>query len=168
MILERPRVEWGGMILSILALAGIAGLAVAARNATSVASVTPARPESDERTLEAALPARLTALDAALARGDAGGAAIEWRAAHVLALRTRRWEPLLTVGDAALRVDALAREGRSMPTGFRAEARQAYLRALFQARAEGSEQGVHRAADAFAALGDAHMAARARAILAPR
>jgi hypothetical protein len=166
MSLVRPRLEWRAVVLSVLALAGIAGLAV---NARPPADERPAvGPDSGEVGGDVALPARLAALDAAIARRDATGAAIEWRAAHALALRARRWETLLAVGDAALRVDALVRDGATKPTGFQAEARQAYLRALFQARAERSQEGMQRAADAFAALGDAEMATRARALGMPR
>jgi hypothetical protein len=64
--------------------------------------------------------------------------------------------------------DTLARGPLGHPFGFRAEARQAYLRASFQARSERSQEGVRRAADAFDALGDADTAIRARAILVAR
>jgi hypothetical protein len=67
-----------------------------------------------------------------------------------------------------VRIDGLSSRRARVPTGFRAEARQAYLRALFDARASGSKEGMHRAADAFGALGDADMAARAHAIAGER
>ncbi len=64
------------------------------------------------------------------------------------------------MGDAAVRIDAREDEG----TAFRAEARQAYLLALFRARDARAPEGIARVADAFAALGDREMAARARAV----
>ena len=91
-----------------------------------------------------------------------------WRDAYGEALGSRRWEAMAAVGDAALRVDALAGLPARHPTGFRAEARQAYLKALFRARDAGSVEGVERIADAFASLGDIQMAARARTMAPAR
>ena len=116
--------------------------------------------------LERALPARLAAIDEALARRDMTRAAFEWRDAYGIALRSRRWDAMASVGDAAVRIDGIARQPADHPTGFRAEARQAYLRALVDARAARSREGIERVADAFAALGDAEMAGRVRALVA--
>jgi hypothetical protein len=57
----------------------------------------------------------------------------------------------------------LPRPGTSL-WGFRAEARQAYLVALFWARDAGAPDGVARIADAFSALGDDGVATQARRI----
>jgi hypothetical protein len=110
----------------------------------------------------ASLSQRLASLDAAIADGDRSRAIYEWRDAYALAFGTRQWAPMATVGDAALRIDSQTGD----PTGFRAEARQAYLLALFRARDARTAEGVARVAEAFDALGDAEAAARARAILA--
>lgn len=62
-------------------------------------------------------------------------------------LRARR---VLDVGDASLRVG----DGTGSPARARVSARHAYRAALFRARAQRSVDGVLRAADAFARLGD--------------
>jgi hypothetical protein len=73
-----------------------------------------------------------------------------WHDAYVTALGSRRWEGMVEVGDAYLRIGDLS--------GFRkeseAKARRIYMSALFQARAQGSLDGVLRVADAFLVLGD--------------
>jgi hypothetical protein len=103
-------------------------------------------------------------LDDAIARQDVSRATFEWRDTFSLALGARRWEAMADMGDAAVRIDALAADGDGRPTGFRAQARQAYLRALFQARSQRAPEGIERVAQAFAALGDAEMASRSRAL----
>jgi len=70
--------------------------------------------------------------------------------AYRAALGTRTWEGMLAVGEASLRLGRAAHQG-STP---RAEARRAYLTALFRARGERSLPGVLRTGEAFAALGD--------------
>jgi hypothetical protein len=85
----------------------------------------------------------------------------EWREAYRAASRSRQWEALVTVGDAAAGIDGAA--GR--PTMYRAEARRAYLEALFRARAQGSADGIRRAAEAFEKLGDREAAELGRRML---
>jgi hypothetical protein len=85
----------------------------------------------------------------------------EWREAYRVASRSRQWEALVTVGDAAVGIDGAA--GR--PTMYRAEARRAYLEALFRARAQGSADGIRRAAEAFERLGDREAAEVGRRML---
>jgi hypothetical protein len=92
---------------------------------------------------------RLQAMDAALARRDAGAAARAWHDAYAAALASRRWEAMLEVGDAAPRAGATGGGEEA-----RARARQAYLLAFTRARQEGAVDGVLRAAQAFADLGD--------------
>jgi hypothetical protein len=107
------------------------------------------------------LAQRFAAVNEAVNRGDVGSAAQAWQYAYLEALRTRRWDAMLSVGDAAMRIDALARRpGR--PTRFVAEARQAYLIALFRARDAHDRHGLERVGQAFARLGDREMATRAR------
>lgn len=108
---------------------------------------------------------RLGAMDAAIARDDLSRAIFEWRDVYGVALRARRWEDMVAAGDAARRVDTLARRHSDRLRVFQLEAREAYMQALFLARAARSVQGVDRVADAFASLGDAEMAARARTVL---
>jgi hypothetical protein len=113
------------------------------------------------------LRARLVAVDEALARKDVSRAIYLWRDAYGLALGLRRWDAMAAVGDVAMRIDATTSPlGR--PIGFRAEARQAYLRALVDAHAAGEREAIGLIADAFAALGDARMAAQAHALQSAR
>ena len=159
--------ERASVIASIVALAGLAAIAfggVAASTAPWGAFEADAR----EQRYEKLLPQHLAAVDAAIARKDLGRAVLEWRDAYGLALGSRRWEAMADVGDAAVRIDALASRPVGQPTAFRAEARQAYLRALFEARRTKSQTGISRIADAFAALGDVEMAERARTITVTR
>lgn len=154
---------WTGS-LGILALTGI-GLA-------SLSSDSPQRqpdtPRAERAIDERSVPAKLAVVDAAIATGDLSRAVFAWRDAYGIALGSRSWDAMLAVGDAAVRIDRVSRRDTGAPTGFRAEARQAYLRALFDARNAGSSDGMRRAADAFAGLGDAEMAERGYAMAGVR
>jgi hypothetical protein len=104
--------------------------------------------------LREAPPARWTAalerMDAAIARGDLPDAARHWRDAHEAALGSRQWEPLIDVGDGYRRLGRAADFGPSAHGG----ARDSYVNALMRARRDGSLDGVLRAAESLAALGD--------------
>jgi hypothetical protein len=93
---------------------------------------------------------QLQRVDDTLARNDLAGAEMLWREAYAAALKSRHWEGMVAVGDAYRR---LGERG-----GFRktseAKARETYLAALFRARNQGSLEGVLRAAQGFADLGD--------------
>ena len=159
--------ERASLIASIVALAGLAAVAFGGV-AASTSPWGTFEADAREHRYERLLPQHLAAIDAAIARKDLGKAVFEWRDAYGLALGSRRWEAMADVGDAAVRIDALARRPVGQPTAFRAEARQAYLLALFQARRAKSQTGINRIANAFAALGDTEMAERARAITVTR
>ena len=103
-------VKWSGIVLSILAVAGVVGLVLGGTLPDSCGTTTADRDEPPDLRDEAALAERLAALDAALARQDLSRAVYEWRDAYGLALRSRGWEAMAAVGDAAVRVDA--RDGR--------------------------------------------------------
>jgi hypothetical protein len=90
------------------------------------------------------------AVDRAVAQDSATGAVQAWYEAHGAALRSQRWEGLLAVGDAGLRIATMPRLSRA----FEAKARQVYLLTLFRARDQASIDGVLRTAEAFATLGD--------------
>jgi hypothetical protein len=94
-------------------------------------------------------------VDRALSARDTSAAVRAWHEARGVALASRGWEPMIAIGDAALRI------GEVGPTrdAARANARQAYLAALLRARATGSAEGALRAAHAFEALGDQAVAA---------
>lgn len=94
--------------------------------------------------------AHIRKVDGALANRDTSAAELAWRDAYVVALRSQRWENLIEAGDLYLRVGEVAGARKAAEP----QARKAYLRAAVRARAEGSVDGVLRAAEAFAELGD--------------
>jgi len=87
---------------------------------------------------------------AAVAAGEPDAAARAWREAYSAAVRTRQWEPMLAVGDAALEVGRVA--GTSPDA--QQQARQSYLQAIILAEQQRSLDGVLRSAEAFARIGD--------------
>lgn len=98
--------------------------------------------------------AHLQRVDDALRRNDVRVAAGAWHDAYVTSLGSRRWESMLAVGDAALRVGDVT----GARLAARSKARQAYLVALFRARDERSLDGLLRVGEAFASLGDQALA----------
>ena len=168
MCLDKPRMAFSGVIASVAVLVGVAGLALGSLTVdrSSIAALEPPARHGAER--EQALARRLTELDEALHHQDVSRAIHDWQSAYGLALGLRRSDAMLSVGDAALRIDALMSKSAGHPGRFRAAARQAYLSALFQARSERSQEGIDGAAQAFAAIGDTEMATRARAIRVSR
>jgi len=133
----------GAIVVASLALdGGLARLASAVmKPASSEAPWTPA----------------IRAVDDALAAGDVTTAVQTWSEAYSIAARSRRWEGLMAVGDARIRIDHTAGRGKVSV----AKARESYLAALVRARQEGSLEGVLQAAEAFDALGDAEVATEA-------
>jgi hypothetical protein len=105
---------------------------------------------AEPRRLPAPWAVHLEEVDLALATGDWARTAEAWTDAWTTAMASGRWEPLIDAGDAALRVGD-ATGTRSIG---RAKARRAYQAALYRARAQRSVDGVLRAAESFAALGD--------------
>ena len=97
--------------------------------------------------------AHLRRVDDALGQQNLRAADLAWRDAYVAALVSRRWDGLVEVGDAYLRIGEVA-------IGRKAEvrARSIYLDALFRARQQGSLDGALRVAEAFAVLGDHEVA----------
>ncbi len=93
-------------------------------------------------------------LDQALAQKDISAAERALQQAYLAALGSRRWEGMVEVGDAALRIGEVS--------GFRnvskAKARENYLAAFFRARQQRSLDGMLRVTEAFAALGDREVA----------
>src|SRR5688572_10891546 len=73
--------------------------------------------------LPEATASQLEAFDGALRLGDIVGADRAWRAAYVVAVRSRSWRVLADLGDAALLIgDAAGQRGSYVP-----RAREAYL-----------------------------------------
>jgi hypothetical protein len=92
----------------------------------------------------------LEELEPALSAGDWARAAEAWDNAWITAQASGRWQPLIDVGDAALRVG----DATATTSVARVKARRAYRAALIRARAQRSVDGVVRSAESFAALGD--------------
>ena len=114
---------------------------------TAMASFVLRRPDGSSTR---AWTSHLERMDAALVAQDISLAERAWLQGYQQALGSRRWEGMVEAGDAALRIRAVAKAQRlAAPT-----ARQAYLTALVRARGQGSVDGVLRAAEAFARLGD--------------
>lgn len=92
----------------------------------------------------------LRAVDHALARKNVRAAKQAWEDAHLAAVGSWRWDGLIEVGDACLRIGDLedARPAAE-PT-----ARKAYFAALFRACQKESFVGILRTAEAFLELGD--------------
>ena len=169
MTTESKRALTGGLIgASVAAVAGLLLMVVSATVSSGrTDEMAPAAPkaavETDQLDTTAALAAtdwqrQLARVDEALAAGNASVAIYEWREAYGAALRSRRWQSLAAVGDAGARIEELmGSTGR-----YRPETRQAYLSALFRARAAGSAEGIQRAAAGFEALGDQDAADLAR------
>lgn len=93
----------------------------------------------------------------ALAQKNVSAAVRAWHEAYALALGSRRWEGMLAVGDAWLRVGEVSGSRKASE----AKVRELYLAAFFRARDQRSLDGVLRAAEAFAALGDQQVAEQA-------
>jgi hypothetical protein len=148
----------GGLVLSLLAVGPITAMATgwrSLRNGPVDLSVAKAETVIPEPW---AVPIRT--MDTALTAGDLSAAERAWHAAYVAALQARRWEGMLAVGDAALRLGDVIRGPRVAVT----QAREAYLAALFRARDRRSLDGVLRAAEAFDRMGDGELADRARSV----
>jgi hypothetical protein len=131
-----PLLALGALLLGLL----IAGIAVMEMLASEVPSA--ATPDGWAEPLDRS--------DAALANGDAAGALTAWREANAAALRSRQWEGMIAVGDAARRLGSRDKA----PRDSLVRARQAYLTALYRARLEHSVEGTLRVAAAFGELGD--------------
>lgn len=157
MLHEWIMARWGTGLATGLGVVGIVGVVVFNLAGAPIARTDLERPRLPE---DDSFTRRLAAVDTALAFEDRAQAIQEWRAAYVLARRIRGWEPMIAVGDTALRMEALIGETK----GVRARARQAYLLALFRAREVGAQDGIDRTAAAFAALGDTEVAALVRTI----
>ena len=93
-------------------------------------------------------------LERALERGDVRAAMRAREDARLAALASPRWEGMLAVGDATIR---LARRAGLEPA-MEPAVRRAYWSALVRARRQGSVDGALRVTEAFADLGDHAMA----------
>jgi hypothetical protein len=97
----------------------------------------------------------LAIVDDALARDDVVAAVRAWHDAVGAARVERRWDGLVAVGDASLRIGAVPRV-HDLPE---AGARSLYVQALFRARQQRSLRGMAQVAQRFAWLGDMEVVA---------
>ena len=97
---------------------------------------------------------RIASIDEAVRRGDFAAARTAWRDVFQSLRPTHDWQAMAALGDSALRIGGAS--GSRGP--WEADARRAYLGAMFRARTEASLDGVLRAAEAFATLGDRDVA----------
>ena len=102
----------------------------------------------------------IRAMDDALARGDLRAALRAREDARLAALSSQRWEGMVMVGDATLR---LGRSAGLLPA-MEPAARRAYTFALHRANRLGSLDGTIRITLAFAGVGDRDMVRKGFAI----
>ena len=116
----------------------------------ALAGALTARPAGANGTGEVPWVSQLRAVNAALAQMDVAAAERVWQEAYLAALGSWRWDGVLEVGRAYLRIGKAAGRGETSI----ARARNLYLAALFRAREQRSLEGLLRTAEAFAQLGD--------------
>jgi hypothetical protein len=73
--------------------------------------------------------------------------------AYSLALGTTRWDGMVCAGDLYRRIG----EATGLRRSFESKAREAYQKAFFRARQQSSVEGILRATEGYAALGDQQM-----------
>jgi tetratricopeptide (TPR) repeat protein len=93
----------------------------------------------------------------ALAGGDARGAELAWQDAYRMAMRVRTPKALLDVGRAYVRIGEAAHDRQTAV----ARARRLFLEAFVQARERRDAEALADIGEAFASLGDHHVALRA-------
>src|SRR5574341_426666 len=95
--------------------------------------------------------------DEALRQQDTKTAQQHWHEAYRAARGRLNWEGMLDVGDAYLRIGEVTGDRESA----KGKARSLYMAALLRARSQGCLDGVLRAGEAFADLGDHEVAGEA-------
>ena len=128
-------------------------------NAFLMLNGTAALPEPDRPAADAAQwIAHIETVDTELRRGEIGPMLRAWHAACASALGGGTWDAMIALGDTALRIG----QSTGFKVAFAAKARQAYHVAFFRAHHQASVEGVRRAGDCFAALGEEELAAQCR------
>ena len=122
------------LTIVLVMLVALGGVAVA------MTRERPARISPDR----AVLPAQAGAAE----RSDGATAERAWRHAYAAARRSPGWSRLVAVADAHGRLAVAAQQA------LRPQLRELYLEVLLRARAQGSLEGVLRAGEGFAGLGD--------------
>jgi hypothetical protein len=121
---------------------------------TAVAARAPGHANGPLVDREETWAAHVRGSDAALARRDPEAAEREWHQAYIAAMGSWRWDGPIEVGDAYLRIGEVS----GLRPAAAARARNLYLIALFRARQQSSVEGLLRAADGFARVGDRDVA----------
>jgi len=145
MAMGRPDGRRGRIVVLLL----VAALAIALAVMEALAAHTDV-----PHTVSAPWTLPLQRMETALRRSDVDIATRAWHDAYVAALDSGRWQGMLAVGDAALRLGQFSQPRRAAA----ARAHHAYLSALFRARDDRSVDGVLHVGEAFAALGDTGLA----------
>ena len=92
-------------------------------------------------------------VDSALARKEFSAALRAANDAYTLALATTRWDGMVCAGDLYRRIG----DATGLRRSFESKAREAYQKAFFRARQQASVEGILRATEGYAALGDTQM-----------
>ena len=92
-------------------------------------------------------------VDGALARKEYSAALRAANDVYTLALGTTRWDGMVCAGDLYRRIG----EATGLRRSFESKAREAYQKAFFRARQQASVEGILRATEGYAALGDTQM-----------
>ena len=130
------RYLWSGLTMS-LAILGLVMTGNAAALATTDGPWAPA----------------IQQVDAALARKEYSAALRAANDAYALALGTTRWDGMVCAGDLYRRIG----EATGLRRSFEGKAREAYQKAFFRARQQASVEGVLKATEGYATLGDTQM-----------
>jgi hypothetical protein len=128
-------------------------LVLAAAVGIGLTATSEAGPQAATRIGEVPWFQHLQVVESALVRRDLDAAERAWQEAYLSALGSWRWEGMLEVAQAYLRIGRAA--GRTQASVARA--RNLYLAAFFRAREQRSLDGALRTAEAFARLGDRDM-----------
>jgi len=151
------KTRWGLVLTGavVLGVIGIFGLSASGHVPLGLARVVFVQPESVPAWVQ-----RIALVDEALERAELSRAIYEWREAYGAALRSRRSDGLIAVGDRAVRIAARAGGSGYFLTG----AKYVYVHAALRARAEGSRDTVLGIAQVFNKLGDPEQAGQMRRI----
>jgi hypothetical protein len=151
------KTRWGLGVTGavVLGVVGIFGLGASGHVPSGLARVAFVQPESTPAWVQ-----RIALVDKALGRSDLSRAIYEWPEAYGAALRSRRADALIAVGDRAVRIAELG--GGS--GYFLTEAKRVYVHAAFRARAERSRDTILGIAEVFDKLGDTERAGQVRRI----
>lgn len=142
----------GAVVLGVIGISGVTAGGSATRGLARAALV---QPDSVQ-----AWSQRIALVDEALGRSDLSRATHEWREAYRAALKSKRSDGLIAVGDRAIRIAELAGES----SDFRAEARNVYVHAALRASAERSRTTILGIVDRLERLGDPERAGQMRHI----